>query len=473
MATIRFEYENALANVVGGDGLSPNELDAQGAAAAVEAFRARVASGEAGFPNLPDDRKTAAAIAEFAADLRDSISDVLLVGIGGSALGPYALDVALRGPYPVQHPPAGARPRGNGAGSTPARGPRLVVLDNVDPGFVAAALDRLNPRRTAVCVIAKSGSTAETISTFLIVRAWMLKALGKYARERIIAITDAHKGDLLAIAREERYPLFFIPENVGGRYSVFTPVGLVPAALIGLDVGRLLRGAREANPVCWKPELAQNPALASAVVHHALATRHGKHIEVVFAYSNYLWGAAFWYRQLWAESLGKAVDRAGRRVHTGQTPVAALGVTDQHSQLQLYMEGPADKMITFWGVDRPRVDLTIPPDLKQYDACKYLGGKKLSMLLRAEFLATQAALASAGRPNCRWMLPKVDAYTIGAFFQMLEFQTAFAGELYGINAFDQPGVELGKKMTYGLMGREGYGQFAEKVKSAPADAKSK
>ncbi len=463
MATIRFEYENALQEAVGSEGLSPSDLDAKAAASAVERFAKRVDSSEIGFPKLPDDRNTLRAVEEFAADMRESISDVLLVGIGGSALGPYALDVAMRGPYPVQHPPAGAKPRGNGAGSTATRGPRLVVLDNVDPGFVAAALDRLNPRRTAVCVIAKSGSTAETISTFLIVRDWMLKALGKQARERIVAITDARKGDLLAIAKEERYPLFFIPENVGGRYSVFTPVGLVPAALIGLDIARMLRGAKDANTLCWSRELNRNPALAAAVVHHALDTRRGKHIEVVFAYSSYLWGAAFWYRQLWAESLGKAVDRQGREVHTGQTPVAALGVTDQHSQLQLYMEGPADKMVTLWGVDRPRVDLLVPADLKQYDACKYLGGKKLSMLFRAEFLATQAALTTAGRPNCRWMLPKVDEYNLGALFQMLEFQTAFAGELYGINAFDQPGVELGKKMTYGLMGRSGYQEFAERA----------
>ncbi len=465
MVTIGFDHGNALEQAVGGDGLSPNELDANTAAAAVQAFRERVDSGEVGFPKLPEDRATLRAVEEFAAGLRESISDVLLVGIGGSALGPFALDVAMRGPYPVQHPPAGAAPRGNGAGSTLARGPRLVVLDNVDPGFVAAALDRLNPRRTAVVVIAKSGTTAETISTFLIVRRWMVEGAGKSARERIVAITDAHKGDLLSIAKQEQYPLFFIPENVGGRYSVFTPVGLVPAALIGLDISRLLRGAKDANAICWSDKLQENPALRAAAVHHALDTRHGKHIEIVFAYSNYLWASAFWYRQLWAESLGKKVDRNGNIVHAGQTPVAALGVTDQHSQLQLYMEGPADKMITFWGVERPRVDLQIPPDLKQYDAASYLAGKKLSQLFRSEFLATQAALTSAGHPNCRWMLPKVDEYNVGAFMQMLEFQTAFAGELYGINAFDQPGVELGKKMTYGLMGRKGYREFAEQVES--------
>jgi glucose-6-phosphate isomerase len=185
---------------------------------------------------------------------------------------------------------------------------------------------------------------------------------------------------------------------------------------------------------------------------------------VVFAYSSYLWGAAFWYRQLWAESLGKQFDRAGRTVHSGQTPVAALGVTDQHSQLQLYAEGPNDKLITFWEIQRLGSEVKIPPRYSGYESFGYLGGKSLGALFRAECVATEAALTRAGRPNCRWTLPRLDAYSLGAFLQMLEFQTAFAGELYGVNAFDQPGVELGKKMTYGLMGRKGYEEFARKLK---------
>jgi glucose-6-phosphate isomerase len=200
------------------------------------------------------------------------------------------------------------------------------------------------------------------------------------------------------------------------------------------------------------------------MVHHALDTRRGKSIEVVFPYSSYLWGAAFWYRQLWAESLGKRVNRAGELVEAGQTPVAALGVTDQHSQLQLYAEGPPDKMVTFWEVEKPRVELKIPKDLGQYESTRYLGGKSLGTLLRAELVATEAALTRAQRPNCRWTLPRVDEYTLGAFFQLLEFQTAFAGELYGVDAFDQPGVELGKKMTYGLMGRKEFAEFAQGLK---------
>jgi glucose-6-phosphate isomerase len=453
---ITFNYDNALEKAVGSEGLRPQDLEA-GEELVVDAFQARVKSGEVGFPLLPDDTGTLRAIQEFAADMRSKVDDVLLVGIGGSALGAYALDVAIRGPHPVQVSP-------NRRGKAGAAHPRLVVLDNIDPGFVAAALSRLAPRRTAVVVVAKSGSTAETLATFLVVRQWMYAALGKKARGRIIAVTDAKKGDLLAIAKEEQYPLFFIPENVGGRFSVFTPVGLVPAALIGLDLRQLLKGAHDANKICWSTNMKKNPALASAVVHHALNRNQQKRVEIVFAYSQYLWGAAFWYRQLWAESLGKQKNRAGETVETGQTPVAALGVTDQHSQLQLYVEGPRDKMITFWEVEKPQVEIKIPRDLSRYDSAKYLGGKSLGQLLRAERIATEAALTAAQRPNCRWTLRTVDEYTIGMFFQMLEFQTAFAGELFAVNAFDQPGVELGKKMTYGLMGRKGYEEFAKGLK---------
>ena len=457
-----FHYQNALGSAVGAEGLRVSDVSAAATAHAVEAFRKRVDSGEIGFPKLPDDRGVARAVTEFADDLRGSIDDVLVLGIGGSALGSYALDVVLRGPHPLQAAVGGT---GRTSGGRKKAGgeakPRLVVLDNIDPGLAAAALGQLDPKRTAVVVIAKSGSTAETLSQFLIVRQWMVKAVGKRARARIIAITDPNKGDLLAIAKQEQYPLFFVPPNVGGRFTVLSPVGLLPAALIGINIGKLLGGARAANAVCWSSKLAENPALAAAAVHHALNTKHGKSIEVVFAYSSFLWGAAFWYRQLWAESLGKRVDRSGKVVECGQTPIAALGATDQHSQLQLYMEGPRDKMITFWQVERPRADLIIPRDFAGYDSCGYLGGKKMSALFDAERTATEAALTTAGRPNCRWTLPRVDEFSLGAFLQMLEFQTAFAGELYGVDAFDQPGVELGKKMTYGLMGRKGFEEFAK------------
>lgn len=450
---ISFDYRNTLQDAVGEQGLAASDISPARGQQALADFRKRVDSGEIGFPNLPDATDVAKSVQKFADSLRGQVEAVLVLGIGGSALGAYAMDVAIRGPHPVQV----------GVGK---KNPQLVVLDNVDPGFVAAALERLNPKKTAVCVIAKSGGTAETMSAFLATHAWLTKAVGaKKAAQRIVAVTDAHKGDLLAIAKQEKYTTFYVPGNVGGRFSVLSPVGLVPAALTGLDIKQLLKGAADANALCWSQKLEENFALQSAMVHHALDTKKGKKIEVCFSYSSYLWGTCFWYRQLWAESLGKRVNRNGSVVHTGQTPVAALGATDQHSQVQLYMEGPHDKMITFWAVERPRKDVKIPrvKQLQKFDSCGYLSGKNLSQLFDAERRATEAALTEAKRPNCRWTLSHVDEYTLGGFFQMLEFQTAFAGELYGIDAFDQPGVELGKKYINGLMGKKGFEEWAKKL----------
>jgi glucose-6-phosphate isomerase len=286
---------------------------------------------------------------------------------------------------------------------------------------------------------------------------WLTKAIGaKKAQKRIVAITDPHKGDLLQIAKDEKFTTFYIPENVGGRFSVFTPVGLLPASLCGIDIHKILRGAREANQYCWSRDLSENLALQSATIHYLLDTRRQKKTEVVFAYSNYLWDAAFWYRQLWAGSLGKRVNRQGEVVHAGQTPVAALGVTDQHSQVQLYTEGPRDKMLTFWTVQRHRAELDVPINktFAKYDSAGYLQKRKLSELFQAEQRATESALTRAGRPNCRWTLPKVDEFHLGMFFQLLEFQTAFTAELLGVDAFDQPGVGLAKQLTDSMMSRE-------------------
>jgi glucose-6-phosphate isomerase len=453
MLPIRFSYQNCMRDRVGEHGLGPEDLDRSTAISALQEFRSRVDRGEVGFPTLPLDSNVAKQIEKFADSLRSDIDSVLVLGIGGSALGPYAIDTAIRGPHPVQI-------------DVDKKHPRLFIMDNVDPGYCAAMLGQVNPKRVAVCVIAKSGGTAETLSVFMITHEWLIKAIGaRKASKRIVVITDQQKGDLLAIAKAEKFTTFFIPGNVGGRFSVLSPVGLVPAALCGIDISKILRGARDGNQVGWSREFEENLPLQSAMVHHGLDTKRGKKTEIVFAYSNYLWGAAFWYRQLWAESLGKRVNRKNEVVHTGQTPVAALGVTDQHSQVQLYMEGPHDKMLTFWAVERPRIEIKIPASktFAKYESAIYLQKKDLSELFHAERRATESALTHAGRPNCRWTLPKVDEYNLGMFFQLLEFQTAFAGEFYGIDAFDQPGVELAKKLTNGLMGRKGFEEYAAKA----------
>ena len=224
------------------------------------------------------------------------------------------------------------------------------MLDNIDPDFIAGSLESLDPADTFVNVIAKSGVTAETMATFAIVRKWMNDALGPPACESVSPSRPTRKKAIsLAIARQEKFRVFEIPRNVGGRFSVLTPVGTLPAALLGFDVEALMRGAAATAAQSRKP-FAENPALAAAFIQWILDHQFRKSILVLFPYSQALWKFAFWFKQLWGESLGKKFDRQKNEVHCGQTPTAALGVTDQHSQLQLFIEGPNDKSFLFWAV---------------------------------------------------------------------------------------------------------------------------
>ena len=245
----------------------------------------------------------------------------------------------------------------------------------------------------------RSGGTAETVAAYLIVRQWLHAALGRKAAQRVVAVTTEGKGDLAALAEREGYRAFPIPENVGGRFSVLSAVGLLPAALVGIDIRKLTRGAAAMTHRCWQPDLDENPALRAALYHWLVWTRRSKPIQVAFPYSNRLWGAAFWFRQLWAESLGKARTRQGELVNVGQTPVAALGSTDQHSQVQLYIEGPNDKMFTFWALEKFSNPGSIPREKLGLPAFDALAGASLHELIDAERRATAAAMVANGRPN--------------------------------------------------------------------------
>ena len=449
---IYFDETNLRSDMVGAsDGVSAADIrrTTGKALAGLKNFRSLCDEGRYGFPALPFDETTCRAIQRYAAEVRGSYDTVCLIGIGGSALGAWALDCGLRGPHPVQ-------------GEHSKDFPRLVILDNVDPVFVASALESMNPSRTLSLVVAKSGSTAETISTFLIVRDWMEEKLGKKTNQRIVAVTSEKRGDLKALATEEGYQTFHLPDNVGGRFSVLSAVGLVPAALIGIDIRKLLKGAAAITNLSWSKDITTNMALRAAMLDYLLWTRKGKSIQVAFPYSNRLWGTALWFRQLWAESLGKARTRKGELVNAGQTPVAALGTTDQHSQVQLYMEGPRDKAFRFWSVAKPSAPARIPRVHTGFEAFDYLSGHSLAKLIEAERRSTQAALTENHRPNCNFVLDRIDEEHLGAFLQLMEFETAFMGELLDINAFDQEGVELGKKFTFALMGRKGYEEYAKR-----------
>ncbi len=438
---LAIDYTNMMATAVTG-GVSESELAASAAAfeAAHARFRELAASGVAGFVDVVTDESLLAQSLAFAESARGKFDDVVVLGIGGSALGTVALRTAL------------LRPGWNALSAADRDGrPRLHVLDNVDPVTIAALLDRLHLARTLWIVISKSGGTAETMSQFLIVHA-RYGAAGLEPAGNFVFVTDPEQGALRPLARRLGVPALDIPPNVGGRFSVLTPVGILPAALAGIDVRALLAGAADMARRCETAELRRNPAGVYAVLQWLSDTVHGRTINVFMPYSDQLRDLADWFVQLWAESLGK-VRRDGSFV--GQTPLAALGATDQHSQVQLFMEGPENKTVTFVGVRERDVDLAMTGAFPDVTGVAYLAGHSLAELLRVELRATAGALARRGRPNLTIELERVDAWHVGGLMLLLELATAYGGQLYGVDAFDQPGVELGKQFAYAMLGRPG------------------
>lgn len=408
--------------------------------------RRRRGEGEYGFCKLGDQSPAVQQIRRFAEGIGQAFDHVLVLGIGGSALGMKALLNALK------------RPGWNELDDDGREFfPRLTVLDNVDPTSVAEALRRIDPRRALVNVISKSGGTAETMAQYLVIRQWLEQAIGPEAAARhLVFTTDPAKGALREIAQREGVAALEVPPDVGGRFSVLSPVGLLPAALVGIDIEGLLSGARAAIARSEADDLLQNPAALWSALHWAADATLGARNHVLMPYTDRLREFAEWFRQLWAESLGKAKDRRGQDVHVGPTPVAAVGPTDQHSQVQLFMEGPFDKVVTFMALDRFAEDVTIPEREGLPADLAYLSGHTLAELLQAEYHATAAALSRMGRMNCSLHLPELSPATVGEAMMFFQLATGYAGVWYGVDPFDQPGVELGKQLTYAAMGRPGF-----------------
>lgn len=449
--TLRIDYSNMM--------ISPGGIDLamwSGAGKqfveAKRAFDALRAGGTVGFVDLPSDKVLLDQVERFATGARGKYDDVVILGIGGSALGPIALRTALR-------------PSGWNMLDDKARHgyPRLHVLDNVDPETIDALLGRLRFERTLFIVTSKSGGTAETMAQFLIVHDRITREKLDVARQMVF-VTDPKQGALRPLADRLKVPALDIPANIGGRFSVLSPVGTLPAALIGIDVKSLLSGARQMAKRCESADLTKNPAGVYAMLQWLADARLTKKIVVFMPYSDPLRDFAAWFVQLWAESLGK---QRPDGTSVGSTPLPAVGATDQHAQVQLFMEGPPDKTVTFVAVAERATDVTIPKAFPDVQELGYLGGHSLGKLIDIEQRATAGALAKRGRPNMTIHLQRVDAANVGQLMMLLEIATAYAGQLYGIDAFNQPGVELGKQFAYALLGRPGADQAKKEWESLP------
>jgi glucose-6-phosphate isomerase len=448
--TIALDISNCLAHRLDGHGLEAGRFAGDLAArftSALHDVEARRLSGEMGFFALPADAEGVARVRELADSFGQWFETVVVLGIGGSSLGTLTLRDALLGPL-----------WNLGDAERRDHYPSLFVLENADPTSALDLMDRIDLRRTLFVVVSKSGSTAETMAQFLVVEGRLAALLGdEEARGHFLFITDPEAGVLRRLAEARGIPTLPVPPSVGGRFSVLSAVGLLPAAIVGIDVEALLAGAAEMEARCRSEELLRNPAGVIAVVLHALHTDAGMPIHVLMPYADRLRSLALWFQQLWAESLGKARSRGGELVHTGPTPLPALGATDQHSQVQLFMEGPRDKVVVFVAVGRDGADpVAIPQRHPDEPALAYLGGHSLGALLDAERRATAEALRRNGRPSLTLELPRLDAHALGELLMLFQIATVLAGALYGVDPLDQPGVELGKELTYGLLGRDGF-----------------
>jgi glucose-6-phosphate isomerase len=454
--TLQLDYGNVLTAAVGpAHGLAPAEI--RRAAPLVKEVVTRIErerkDGHHRYRDLPADRDMLKTVRAAARKFRPGVESLVVLGIGGSALGNIALQTALNPPL-HNLLPAGKR-----------RGPRLFVMDNVDPTQFANLLDLLGPalRKTLFNVISKSGETAETAAQFLIVRDLLNRKLGqRQLAKRLVVTTDPETGTLRQLADQHGWFTLPVPAGVGGRFSVLSAVGLFSAAVCGINIAKLLAGAAEMSRRAAGTAVHHNPAAMLALLLHAFYTR-GKRLHVLFPYSYLLKDLADWYRQLWAESLGKQFDTRGRPVVIGPTPLKALGATDQHSQVQLYREGPNDKVFIFLEVGDFGRDVRIPRGKGTPEALKYLEGASLGHLLNAERRATEHALVASGRPCLCIRFPCVDEHTVGQFIMLWEAATSIMGGLLDINAYDQPAVQLGKDYTYALMGKPGYEQQARQL----------
>jgi len=435
---IRIDYTNVMAEVIGErDGILREELlSFRHFVVETHSLIQKEKNRKFYFCRLP--YQNVSHIKEYAGYIRDRFESFVVIGIGGSSLGARMLFESLTETnYNIK------------------KKPKIFFLENVDPEKFKSVLERIDIKNTCFNVVTKSGSTVETIANFSVILSMLKKELGDKYRENLVFTTDPEKGFLRKLGNQEKIKMFDVPPLVGGRFSVLSPVGLLPAAVAGIDIEELLAGAKKMDLVCSIEEhVEHNPAYLIALSHYIANMRRGKTISVMMPYSEKLSSFVDWYRQLWAESLGKD--------GLGQTPVKAIGTVDQHSQIQLYREGIRDKIITFLQVENTDTDYRIPEELPE--DISYLSGHSLHEILSKELLGTKAALIKSKVPNITISIDRISSYNIGMLIYLYELATGFSGYLYKINPFDQPAVEEGKNFTYALMGREEYQEKLEEFK---------
>jgi glucose-6-phosphate isomerase len=427
---LRFDFNNLFAPVMA-DGpidLSFFQKSFRTAHSGIKVFKS---TGHLPFAALPTDTIALTHIQDAAAKCED-FEAVVVLGIGGSALGLSSLELALRGPL-----------------ANLGGGKRLFVVDNIDPDLLEAVFAQVSAKKSLYVFVSKSGETTETLTQYL-----FFKSRGALTKQNVFIITDPQKGFLRKLALAEGYASLSIPVGVGGRFSVFTAVALFPLAVLGVDVADILEGAEHGERACRMEHLEQNPAGIMAAVLHFWMKQRGFSQIVMMPYSERLRLFSDWFAQLWGESLGKRYALNQQEVFAGSTPIKSVGVTDQHSLLQLFLDGPRDKLLLFLKTDQFAQAASLGTEKSDDAALSYLCGKTAETILQAEREATQAALCENGRPNATLSLGKINAFELGQLYQVMMNVMPYMGIFEDINPYDQPAVQRIKDYTGALLGRK-------------------
>jgi glucose-6-phosphate isomerase len=437
-----FDFNNIISENVGDRGISYSEIKNSKEFLVEIKRRIKDKTNNDYYPLIMplDMQKEIQKIKEYAVKIQENFDNFVVVGMGGSSLGNELLHYAINGIfYNENH----AR-----------KYPKLYFFDNVDPESIKDAIDLLDMKKTVFNIITKSGTTSETMLNMLAIGA-SLKKEGLSLKDHLIFTTDPEKGFLREMSKETEIKTFPIHPLLGGRFSVLSHVGLVSAAVTGVDIEALIEGALKELEDIKAKDVLRSQALLLPLFQYNL-NKSGVNINVIFSYSDSLYYIGEWYKQLMAESLGKRYSREGKDIFTGITPLFLKGTTDQHSVLQLLIEGPFDKFIIFMAPKKYRKEIKVSEEIIRDERINYLQDREYSSLIKSEYLATKAALTKNGRPNVSIEFDKIDEFNLGRAIYMLEYGIIALGEMLNINPIDQPGVELGKKYTYGIMGRKGF-----------------
>lgn len=448
---MKFNYSNMLEEAIGKHGLPLNSLLESRTSLNQIKERIQKKINKDYYPlQLPEVMASHLdKIKKTAKKIQENYENFVIVGIGGSSLGNELLHYAINGIYYND--------------SISRKTPRIYFMDNIDPESTKTLLTMLDLKKTMFNIITKSGNTAETMQNLLSITD-ALKKKNLDLEKHLIFTTDPEKGLLRKLSHELSVETFAIHPLVGGRYSVLSSVGLLSAAVEGINIDALLRGAelvkknitKESNP-------AHCAALLLPLIQYKLYKERGVNINTLFIYSDGLSHFGTWYRQLLSESIGKQFTHREEQISTGITPIGVRGATDQHSMLQLFMEGPFDKFIIFIAPVKYRKDFSLKGNLINSEDINYLKNKKASQLIKSEFLATQTAIKTSGKPSVAIEIPEINEEELGKLIYFAEYEVIALGEMLNVDPINQPAVEFGKQLTYGIMKRKGFEEKNEKI----------